>query len=66
MPAGSTLKAAVEQPSHDLLIVRNVTITVQPKDMGLAGAMLVGNDESGVHGSILWHLANVKEGKRHP
>jgi hypothetical protein len=50
MPLGSTLKATVEQPSHDLLIVRNVTITVQPEDMGLPGGVAIRNGERGVHG----------------
>jgi hypothetical protein len=61
MPLGSTLKATVEQPSHDELIVCNVTITVQPEDMGLPGGVLVGKDESGVHGLYsmgVSHLSN--------
>jgi hypothetical protein len=50
MPLGSTLKATVKQPPHDLLIVRNVTITVQPEDMGLPGGVAIRNGERGVHG----------------
>lgn len=55
VPLARPLEARIEQPTHDLLIVRNVTITVQPKDMGLAGGMLVGDGEGCVaHGIILW------------
>jgi hypothetical protein len=61
MPLGSTLKATVEQPSHDLLIVRNVTITVQPEDMGLPGVVAIRNGQRGVHGLYsmgVSHLSN--------
>jgi hypothetical protein len=53
MSLRGTLKATIEQTSHDLLIVRNVSITVQTKDMSLSGGVLIGNGESGVHSSIL-------------
>lgn len=62
MTLGSTLKATVEQPPHDLLIVRDVTITVQTEDMGLSGGVLVGNGESGVHGIYSISLANLSSG----
>lgn len=50
MLAGRPLEVTVEQSTHDELIVRNVPIGVQPKDMGLARVVLVGDGEVGVHG----------------
>lgn len=35
--ATRTLKAMVEQPAHNLLIIGNMPIGIEPKDMGLAG-----------------------------
>lgn len=52
MPATRTLKAMVEQPPHNLLIIGNMPIGVEPEDMGLAGAVLVGDGEGRMaHGS---------------
>jgi hypothetical protein len=41
----SPFKARVEQPPHNLLIVRNVTITIQSKNVGFSDAVLVGDGE---------------------
>ena len=67
MLLGSPLKATVEQPSHDLLIVGNMTITIQPKDMSLAGGMFVGDGKGRMaHGSILWIVLESQSSIRMP
>jgi len=37
MTATCTLEVTVEQPTHNLLIIGDMTVLIQPEDMGLAG-----------------------------
>src|ERR1700722_10259870 len=41
----SPFKARVEQPTHDLLVVGNMSITVQPENVGFSDAMAVRDGE---------------------
>jgi hypothetical protein len=57
VPLISTLKARVEQPAHDLLVVGNVPVTVQPKNVGFAGAVFVGDDKCRMaHAPIIFEI----------
>ena len=72
MPLGSPLKATVEQPAHNLLIIGNMPIGVEPEDMGLSGGMLVGNGECRMAhglflvGFILWVVWESQSSIRMP